>query len=54
MMEWTKNYSTMELLEFLKADLEMLYDGDLDPGNTGASLDVVEALMERQEQSNKH
>ena len=47
MNNWTKSYSSLELLESLRQDLEMLGDSDLDPDNIGASLTVVDALIER-------
>ena len=60
MNDWTKSYSSLELLETLRKDLEMLDDvHGVDPENTTASINVVDALIERlenlptlQEQSN--
>jgi hypothetical protein len=61
MTDWTKSASSLELLETLRKDLEMLYDVEynIDADNIDASLHVVDALKERlenlptlQEQSN--
>ena len=61
MNDWTKSASSLELLETLRKDLEMLYDVEynIDADNIDASLHVVDALKERlenlptlQEQSN--
>ena len=60
MNSWTKSASSLELLETLRKDLEMLDDvHGIDPENTTASINVVDALIERlenlptlQEQSN--
>ena len=51
MSDWTKKYSSLELLESLKDDLEMLYDVEfnVDADNIDASLHVVNALKERLE-----
>tara|TARA_Y100000310_G_scaffold271568_1_gene286098 strand:- start:276 stop:461 length:186 start_codon:yes stop_codon:yes gene_type:complete len=47
---WTKSASSLELLESLREDLEMLYDvHGVDVDNTSASIDVVDALTERLE-----
>ena len=61
MNDWTKSASSLELLETLRKDLEMLDDvHGIDPKNTTASISVVDALIERlenlptlQEQSNE-
>ena len=48
MSDWTKSYSSLELLETLRKDLEMLDDvHGIDPENTTASISVVDALIER-------
>ena len=60
MNSWTKSASSLELLETLRKDLEMLDDvHGVDPENTTASINVVDILIERlenlptlQEQSN--
>jgi archaellum component FlaC len=61
MNDWTKSASSLELLETLRKDLEMLYEvaSRYDADNIDASLHVVDALKERlenlptlQEQSN--
>ena len=61
MNDWTKSASSLELLETLRKDLEMLYEvaSRDDADNIDASLHVVDALKERlenlptlQEQSN--
>ena len=61
MSDWTTKYSSLELLESLKDDLEMLYDVEfnVDADNIDASLHVISELKERleslptlQEQSN--
>ena len=61
MNDWIKSASSLELLETLRKDLEMLYDVEynIDADNIDASLHVVDALKERlenlptlQEQSN--
>lgn len=51
MTDWTKSASSLELLETLRADLEMLYDVEynIDADNIDASLHVVDALKERLE-----
>ncbi len=50
MDNWTKSASSLELLESLREDLEMLYDvHGVDVDNTSASIDVVDALTERLE-----
>jgi hypothetical protein len=50
MSDWTKSYSSLELLETLRKDLEMLDDvHGIDPENTTASISVVDALIERLE-----
>ena len=50
MNDWTKSYSSLELLETLRKDLEMLDDvHGVDPENTTASISVVDALIERLE-----
>ena len=51
MSDWTEKYSSLELLESLKDDLEMLYDVEfnVDADNIDASLHVVNALMKRLE-----
>ena len=48
MNSWTKSASSLELLETLRKDLEMLDDvHGVDPENTTASISVVDALIER-------
>ena len=48
MSDWTKSVSSLELLETLRKDLEMLDDvHGIDPENTTASISVVDALIER-------
>ena len=48
MNSWTKSASSLELLETLRKDLEMLDDvHGIDPENTTASISVVDALIER-------
>ena len=50
MNDWTKSASSLELLETLRKDLEMLDDvHGIDPKNTTASISVVDALIERLE-----
>ena len=51
MSDWTTKYSSLELLESLKDDLEMLYDVEfnVDADNIDASLHVINALKERLE-----
>ncbi len=51
MSDWTEKYSSLELLESLKEDLEMLYDVEfnIDADNIDASLHVVNVLMGRLE-----
>jgi predicted DNA-binding protein YlxM (UPF0122 family) len=52
MSDWTEKYSSLELLENLKQDLEMLQDDDIDlaelANNAEASLSAVDALIRRQ------
>ena len=51
MNDWTKSASSLELLETLRKDLEMLYEvaSRDDADNIDASLHVVDALKERLE-----
>ena len=50
MNDWTKSASSLELLETLRKDLEMLDDvHGVDPENTTASINVVDTLIERLE-----
>ena len=50
MSDWTKKYSSLELLEMMREDLEMLDDvHGVDPENTTASINVVDVLIERLE-----
>ncbi len=52
MSDWTEKYSSLELLENLKQDLEMLHDDDIDlaelANNADASLSAVDELIRRQ------
>ena len=48
MSDWTKSYSSLELLETLRKDLEMLDDvHGIAPENSTATISVVDALIER-------
>jgi len=50
MTNWPKSASSLELLETLRKDLEMLDDvHGVDPENTTASISIVDTLIERLE-----
>ena len=52
MSDWTEKYSSLELLETLRQDLELLQDNDIDlaelANNADASLSAVDELIRRQ------